>query len=117
MRRRIPVIVLSTVSFSSTIVSRTCSLMAASILAGTLVLGGCGPAMTRPQVSQEDLVKLRTTADEQSVAASRKVLGRLLERTKTEYDRSVAEGKQRPVIDILIIYGLAVYGGARLRDL
>jgi predicted acylesterase/phospholipase RssA len=110
MRRRIPVIVLSTVAFSSTIISRTCSLMAASILAGTLVLGGCGPALTRPQVSQEDLVKLRTTADEQSAAASRKILGRLLERTKAEYDRSVAEGKQRPVIDILIVSGGGDWG-------
>src|SRR5262249_61790851 len=98
MRRRIPVIVLSTVAFSSTIISRTCSLMAASILVGTLVLGGCGPAMTRPQVSQEDLVKLRTTADEQSAAASRRILGRWLERTKAEYDRSVAGVKRRQVI-------------------
>jgi len=110
MRRRIPVIVLSTASFSSTIASRTCALMAASAFAGTLVLGGCGPAMTRPQVSQADLVKLRTKGDEESVAAGRKVLGRLLERTKTEYDRSVAEGKQRPVIDILIVSGGGDWG-------
>jgi len=110
MRRRIPMIVLSTVSLSSTIASRICSLMAASALAGMLVLGGCGPAMTRPKVSQEDLVKLRTTADEQSAAAGRKVLGRLLERTKAEYDRSVADGKQRPVIDILIISGGGDWG-------
>jgi Patatin-like phospholipase len=110
MRRRIPMIVLSTVSLSSTIVSRTCSLMVALVLAGTLVLGGCGPAMTRPPVSQEDLVKLRTTADEESVAAGRKLLGRLIERTKAQYDRAVAEGKQRPVIDILIISGGGDWG-------
>jgi Patatin-like phospholipase len=111
MRRRIPMIVLSPVSFSSTMASRTCSLMAASILAGTLVLGGCGPAMTRPPVSQEDLVKQRTTADEQSTVTGRKLLGRLLERTKAEYDRSVAEGrKERPVIDILIISGGGDWG-------
>jgi Patatin-like phospholipase len=110
MRRRIPMIVLSTISLSSTIVSRTCSLMVALVLAGTLVLGGCGPAMTRPPVSQEDLVKLRTTADEESVAAGRKLLGRLIERTKAQYDRAVAEGKQRPVIDILIISGGGDWG-------
>ena len=111
MRRRIPMIVLSTVALSSTIASRTCSLMVASALAGTLVLSGCGPAMTRPQISQEDLVKLRTKGDEESVAAGRKVLGRLLERTKVEYDRSVAEGrKERPVIDILIISGGGDWG-------
>jgi Patatin-like phospholipase len=110
MRRRILMIVLSTVSPSSTTASRTCSLLAASVLAGTLVLGGCSPAMTRPPVSQEDLMKLRTTADEESVAAGRNVLARSLERTKTHYDRSVAEGKQRPVIDILIISGGGDWG-------
>src|SRR5262249_43877756 len=110
MQRRIPMIVLSTISLSSTTASRKCSLMATSVLVGMLVLGGCGPALTRPQVSQEELVKLRTTADEESAAAGRKVLGRLLERTKAEYDRSVAEGKQRPVIDILIISGGGDWG-------
>src|SRR5262249_10931413 len=110
MRRRIPVIVLSTASFSSTIVGRPGALVAASAFAGPLVRGGCGPAMTRPQVSQADLVKLRTKGDEESVAAGRKVLGRLLERTKTEYDRSVAEGKRRPVIDILIVSGGGDWG-------
>src|SRR5262245_29599038 len=109
MQRRILMIVLSTVSLSSTTASRTCSLLAASVLAGTLVLGGCGPAMTRPPVSREHLMKLRTTADEESVAAGRNVRARSLERTKTHYDRSVAEGKQRPVIAIPSISG----GGGR----
>jgi hypothetical protein len=84
--------------------------MVASALAGTLVLGGCGPAMTRQPVTQQELLKLRATADEESTAAGRKVLARLLERTKAEYDRSVAEGKQRPVIDILIISGGGDWG-------
>src|SRR5215813_4465858 len=111
MRRRIPMIVLSTVSLSSTGASRTCSLMAALVLFGALVLGGCGPAMTRPPVSQEDLMKQRTTADEQSTLTARKLLGRLLERTKAEYDRSIAEGrKERPVIDILIVSGGGDWG-------
>jgi Patatin-like phospholipase len=103
-------IVLSTVSLNSTIASRIRSLMTVSALAGTLVLGGCGPAMTRPPVTQQELLKLRATADEESVAAGRKLLGRLIERTKAEYDRSVAEGKQRPVIDILIISGGGDWG-------
>src|SRR5262245_37022668 len=110
MERRIPMIVLSTVSVNSTIASRICSLMAVSALAGTLALGGCGPAMTRPPATQQELLKLRATADEESVASGRKVLGRLLERTKTEYDRSVAEGKQRPVIDILSVSGGGDWG-------
>jgi hypothetical protein len=91
-------------------VTLSAALMAVLALTLGLALGGCGPAMTRPQVPQADLVKLRTTADEESVAAGRKVLGRLLERTKVEYDRSVAEGKQRPVIDILIISGGGDWG-------
>ena len=75
--------------------------------------GHCGamaPALTRPQVAAEDLLKLRTTADEQSVAA-RELLGRLLERTKAEYDRYTASGrKEPPVIDILIISGGGDWG-------
>src|SRR5262245_30776124 len=98
MQTRTPVIVLSTVAAGATAFRRTLSLMALSALAVALVLGGCGPALTRPPVTQQDLLKLRTTSDEESVAAGRKALGRLLERTKAEYDRSVAEGKQRPVI-------------------
>jgi patatin-like phospholipase len=80
------------------------------ILVAAVMLGGCGPAMTRPPVSQEDLVKQRTAADEEFAASGRKILGRLLERTKAQYDRAVAEGKQRPVIDILIISGGGDWG-------
>jgi hypothetical protein len=76
-----------------------------------LLLGGCGPAMTRPQVTQQDLLKARTTADEESVAIGRKFLGRLIERTKAEYDRYTAVGrKEPPVIDILIISGGGDWG-------
>lgn len=40
---------------------RTLSLMAVSVFAGALMLlGGCGPAMTRPKVAQDELVKLRS---------------------------------------------------------
>ena len=85
--------------------------MAALALAGTLMLGGCGPAMTRPQVSEQDLLKLRTKGDEQAVAEGRRVLGRLLERTKAEYDRYTAGArKEPPVLDILIISGGGDWG-------
>ena len=78
--------------------------MAFLILGVGLTLGGCGPAMTRPQVSEQDLLKLRTKGDEQAVAEGRRVLGRSLERAKAEYDRYTAGGRQEPpVIDILII--------------
>ena len=87
------------------------SLMAVSVLAGGLVLGGCGPAMTRSKISQEDLLKLRSAADERSVEGGRKVLGRLVERAKAEYDRYTAGGrKEPPVIDILVISGGGDWG-------
>ena len=90
---------------------RTLSFMALSVFAGTLVLGGCGPALTRPAVTEQDLLKLRTRGDEQSVAASRELLRRLLERTKAEYDRYTAGSrKEPPVIDILIISGGGDWG-------
>jgi Patatin-like phospholipase len=110
MQTRSPVNFPSNGALGPAVALRKLSLTAVSVFAGVVLLGGCGPAMTRPQVSQEDLVKLRTTADEQSVTAGRKILGRLIERTKAEYDRSVAEGKQRPVIDILIISGGGDWG-------
>jgi Patatin-like phospholipase len=76
-----------------------------------LVLNGCGPAMTRPEVTQQNLLKLRSTSDEQAAAEGRKVLSRLLERTKTEYDRSATgERKGPPVIDILIVSGGGDWG-------
>jgi hypothetical protein len=85
--------------------------MAALALAGTLTLGGCGPAMTRPQVSEQDLLKLRTKGDEQAIAEGRRVLGQSLERAKAEYDRYTAGGrKEPPVIDILIISGGGDWG-------
>ena len=111
MQTRTPVIVLSTVAAGATAFRRTLSLMAGLALAGTLMLGGCGPAMTRPQVSEQDLLKLRTKGDEQAVAEGRRVLGRLLERTKAEYDRYTAGGRKAPpVIDILIISGGGDWG-------
>ena len=67
-----------------------------------IMLAGCGPAMKRADVTRENLIKLRSTSDDRSAAAGEKLLGRLLQRTKAEYDRRVASGqKGAPVIDIL----------------
>jgi hypothetical protein len=67
--------------------------------------------MTRPPMTQQELLELRTATDEQSAAENRKILGRLLERTKAEYDRNAANGrKEPPVIDILIISGGGDWG-------
>src|SRR5512144_1131443 len=70
-----------------------------------LLLSACGPAMTRLPRDRADLEKLRSTEDEQVGVENRKILGRLLERTKTEYDRRAAAGQAPPVIDILIVSG------------
>ena len=87
------------------------SLLAASVLTSALVLTSCGPAMKRPEVTRPDLLKLRTRGDEQGLAAGEKILQKLLERTKTEYDRRVAAGQKEPaVIDILIISGGGDWG-------
>ena len=92
-------------------IRRTFSLMEVAVLAAGLVLGGCSPALTRPPVTQPDLLTLRTTSDEQAVAAGRRMLGRVLARTKAEYDRYTAGERQAPpVIDILIISGGGDWG-------
>jgi hypothetical protein len=112
MRRRSHVIFfLSNVTLAGAAFRRTLSMMALSVFAAGLMLGGCAPAMTRPQVSEQDLLTLRTKGDEQAVAEGRRLLGRSLERAKAEYDRYTAGGrKEPPVIDILIISGGGDWG-------
>jgi Patatin-like phospholipase len=110
MRTRSSVILLSIMTLGDA-GRQTLSLMAVFILAAGLVLGGCGPAMIRPPMTQQELLKLRTTADEQGTVVGRKILARLLERTKAEYDRNAAAGrKEPPVINILIISGGGDWG-------
>jgi len=85
--------------------------IAVLLAAAGILLAGCGPALKRPEVTQQNLLKLRRTTDEQAVAASDKLLGRLLQRTKAEYDRRLASGqKGAPVIDVLIISGGGDWG-------
>jgi len=84
--------------------------VAVTILAG-LVVSGCSPALTRPPATQQELLALRTTSDEQAAATGRKILVQLLERTKAEYDQYTAGGRQGPpVINILIISGGGDWG-------
>src|SRR6266481_6366852 len=110
MRTRSPVIFLSNRALGAAALRRTLSMMAASALAGGLVLAGCGPAMTRPQVTQQDLLKLRTAGDEQATSTGEKIIARLLQRTKVEYDRRAAAGQPPLVIDILIVSGGGDWG-------
>jgi hypothetical protein len=76
------------------------------LLAAGLVLTGCGPAMTRPDVERQNLLKSRSTGDEEATAAAEKAILRLLQRTKAEYDRQ----KSPPVINILIVSGGGDWG-------
>jgi Patatin-like phospholipase len=109
MRTRTFAILLSEAALGAA-TRRIFSLTAALALAGGLMLGGCGPAMTRPQVSQQDLLKLRSTGDEQAAASGERLIVRLLQRTKAEYDRRAAAGQPPPVIDILIVSGGGDWG-------
>ena len=91
--------------------NRMLSWMAMSVFASGVVLSGCGPAMTRPQRERNDLVKLRTTGDEHATAAIRKLVTRLMERTKAEYDQyNTGQRKVTPVINILIVSGGGDWG-------
>jgi Patatin-like phospholipase len=99
------------VTLGATVAHLTLSLMVVLALVGGMVLGGCSPAMTRPPVSQEELVKLRSEEDEQSVAAAGTLLSRLLEHAKVEYYQYTAGArKEPPVIDVLIISGGGDWG-------
>ena len=90
---------------------RVLSLMAVSLLAWGLTLVGCGPAMTRPPQTREDLVRVRTASDERGVEANKIMSSRLLERTKAEYDKyNAGARKEPPVIDILIVSGGGDWG-------
>ena len=103
-----------TVSFSSTLlplaIRRLIDSIAILLVSGAFLLSGCGPAMTRPPRERADLEKERATEEEQTGATNRKILDRLLERTKAEYDRRAAAGQPPPVIDILIISGGGDWG-------
>jgi hypothetical protein len=77
---------------------------------GGMVLGGCSPALTRPPVPEQTLLKLRSAGDEQGAALNKRIIDRLLQRTKAEYDRRAAAGQPPPVIDILIVSGGGDWG-------
>jgi hypothetical protein len=73
-------------------------------------LWGYGALLRRPDVAAADLLKRRSTADEQSEAA-RELLSRLVERIKARYDQYTAGGRKEPlVVDILIISGGGDWG-------
>jgi hypothetical protein len=58
-----------------------------STFAGGLALAGYGPFPERDPIAQQDLLKLRREEVERHTTACRRVIVRLFERTKAEYDR------------------------------
>jgi len=73
-------------------------------------LWGYGASLRSSQVAPEDLLRRRSTADEQSEAA-RELLGRLVKRIKSRYDQDAASGrKEPPAVDILVISGGGDWG-------
>ena len=73
-------------------------------------LWGYGASLRSSQVAPEDLLRRRSTADEQSEAA-RELLGRLVQRIKSRYDQEAASGrKEPPAVDILVISGGGDWG-------
>jgi len=91
-------------------IRRVIAWIAIPLVAVALVVNGCGPAMTRPEVDRQKLLKLRNASDAEFVASGERIVVRLLQRTKTEYDRRAAAGQPPPVIDILIVSGGGDWG-------
>jgi hypothetical protein len=85
--------------------------MASSAFAGGLALAGYSPSPEREPIAQLDLLKLRREGADRNTTAHRRVLVRLLERTKAEYDRYTAGAqKEPPVLDVLVVSGGGDWG-------
>ena len=63
---------------------RLAASIAVPLVAAGLVLTGCGPAMKRPEVDRQNLLKLRSASDERATATGEKIIVRLLQRTKAD---------------------------------
>lgn len=83
----------------------------ASLAASALLLAACTTPMTRPQMTQQELLKARQVDDDQALAANRRIMSQLLERAKAKHDRyATGAVKTPPVIDILIVSGGGDWG-------
>jgi hypothetical protein len=102
--------ILSKVILSASAIRWLVASITVPLIAAGLVLSGCGPAMKRPDVDRQQLLKLRSASDAELVASGERIIVRLLQRTKTEYDRRAAAGQPPPVIDILIVSGGGDWG-------
>ena len=111
MRTRTPVVLLLGAALGVVAYRRALARKASSAFAGGLALAGYGPFSKREPIVQPDLLKLRREETERNTTARRRVLVRLLERTKAEYDRYTAGAqKQPPVLDVLIVSGGGDWG-------
>jgi hypothetical protein len=111
MRTRTPVVLLLGAALGVVAYRRALARMASSAFAGGVALAGYGPFPKREPVVQQDLLKRRRAEAERNTTAHRRVLVRLLERTKAEYDRYTAGAqKEPPVLDVLIVSGGGDWG-------
>ena len=111
MRTRTPVVVLLAAAIGALVCRRGFARIGSSTFAGGLALAGYGPFPERDPIAQQDLLKLRREEAEQHTTARRRVLVRLLQRTKAEYDRyTTGAQKEPPVLDFLIVSGGGDWG-------
>jgi hypothetical protein len=111
MRTRTPVVVLLAAAIGAVACRRGLARIGSSTFAGGLALAGYGPFPERDPIAQQDLLKLRREQVERHTGARRRVLVRLLERTKAEYDRyTTGAQKEPPVLDFLIVSGGGDWG-------
>jgi predicted patatin/cPLA2 family phospholipase len=113
MRTRTPVVLLLAGAGALGVVAyrRALARMASSAFAGSVALAGYGPFPEREPVVQQDLLKLRREEAERNTTGRRRVLVRLLERAKAEYDRyTTGVQKEAPVLDFLIVSGGGDWG-------
>ena len=111
MRTRTPVVVLLAAAIGAVACRRGLARMGSSAFAGGLALAGYCPFPKRDPIAEQDLLKLRREGAERNTTARRRVLVRLLERIKAEYDRYTAGAqKEPPVLDVLIVSGGGDWG-------
>ena len=110
MRKR-SVVLLLAAAIGAVACRRGLARTGSSAFAGSLALAGYSPSPRREPIAQQDLLKLRREEAERNTTARRRVLVRLLERTKAEYDRyTTGAQKQPPVLDFLIVSGGGDWG-------
>ena len=111
MRTGTPVVLLLAGALGVVAYRRALARMGSSALAGSYALAGYAPSPRREPIAQPDLLKLRSAEAERNTSAHRRVLARLLERTKAEYDRYTAGArKEPPALDVLIVSGGGDWG-------